>query len=50
MKSKTAQSDPQYGNFERFAKEYLDTDRLSCNDLDRRPDISSEEKKVEKSR
>jgi lysyl-tRNA synthetase class II len=33
-KSKTAQSDPQYGNFEKLAKEYLATDGLSCNDLD----------------
>jgi hypothetical protein len=33
-KSKTAQSDPQYGNFENLAKEYLATDGLSCNDLD----------------
>jgi hypothetical protein len=33
-KSKTAQSDPQYENFEKLAKEYLATDGLSCNDLD----------------
>jgi hypothetical protein len=33
-KSKTAQSDPEFGNFEKLAKEYLATDGLSCNDLD----------------
>ena len=33
-KSKTARSDPMYGNFERLAKEYLETDGQSCKDLD----------------
>jgi hypothetical protein len=32
-KSKTAQTDPAYGNFERLAKEYLDKDGQSCKDL-----------------
>ena len=36
-KSKTAQSDPQYGNFARLAKEYLNTDGLTCNQLDNSP-------------
>jgi hypothetical protein len=34
-KSKTAQSDPMYGNFERLAKEYLDAEGQSCIDLDK---------------
>ena len=33
-KSKIAQSDPQYANFEKLANEYLTTDGLFCNDLD----------------
>jgi hypothetical protein len=33
-KSKMAQTDPAFGDFERIAKEYLATDGLSCNDLD----------------
>jgi len=34
-KSKTTQSDPMYGNFERLAKEYLDAEGQSCIDLDK---------------
>jgi hypothetical protein len=33
-KSKTAQSDPAYGDFEKLAKEYLKTDGLSCKEVD----------------
>jgi hypothetical protein len=33
-KSKTAQSDPLYGNFERLAKQYLDDEGQTCKDLD----------------
>jgi hypothetical protein len=33
-KSRTAQSDPRYGNFERLAKQYLDDEGQSCKDLD----------------
>jgi hypothetical protein len=33
-KSKIAQTDPTFGDFERIAKQYLATDGLSCNDLD----------------
>jgi hypothetical protein len=33
-KSKTAQTDPAYGNFERLAKQYLDDEGQSCKDLD----------------
>jgi hypothetical protein len=32
-KSKIAQSNPVYGQFEKLATEYLKTDGLSCNDL-----------------
>jgi hypothetical protein len=49
-KSKTAQSDPQYGNFERLAKEYLNTDGLSCNDLDSSPVPAAQKKKTKRSR
>jgi hypothetical protein len=34
-KSKTAQSDPLYGNFEILAKQYLDDEGQSCRDLDK---------------
>jgi hypothetical protein len=43
-KSKTAPSDPIYGDFEKLAKEYLATDGLSCNDLDS-PTASAAKKK-----
>ena len=33
-KSKNAQSDPVYRDFEKLAKEYLKTDGLSCKDVD----------------
>jgi len=36
-KSKTAQSDPLYGNFERLAKEYLANEGQDCKDLDSAP-------------
>jgi hypothetical protein len=36
-KSKTAQSDPLYGNFEKLAKEYLENEGQSCKDLDSTP-------------
>jgi lysyl-tRNA synthetase class II len=48
-KSKTAQSDPQYGNFERLAKEYLETDGESCKDLDSGA-ATTQKKKKKKSR
>lgn len=48
-KSKTAQSDPIYANFERLAKEYLETDRQSCKDLDSAP-APAPKKKMRKSR
>ena len=44
--SKTAQSDPQYGNFERLAKEYLETDGQSCKDLP--SDVTTMQKKKKK--
>jgi lysyl-tRNA synthetase class II len=44
-KSKTAQRNPIYGNFEMLAKEYLKIDGLSCKDLDR-----ASKKKTKKSR
>jgi lysyl-tRNA synthetase class II len=34
-KSKTVQSDPLYGNFERLAKQYLDDEGQTCKDLDK---------------
>jgi hypothetical protein len=34
-KSKTASTDPMYGNFERLTKEYLDNEGQSCSDLDK---------------
>jgi hypothetical protein len=34
-KSKTASTDPMYGNFERLAKEYLEKEGQSCGDLDK---------------
>jgi len=33
-RSKTAHSDPLYGNFEKLAKEYLDNEGQTCEDLD----------------
>jgi hypothetical protein len=36
-RSKTAQSDPLYGNFEKLAKEYLDNEGQTCKDLDSAP-------------
>ena len=33
-KSRNAESDPVYGDFEKLAKEYLKTDGLSCKDVD----------------
>jgi hypothetical protein len=44
--SKTAQSDPQYGNFEKLAKEYLETDGESCKDLP--SDATTTQKKKKK--
>jgi hypothetical protein len=43
-KSKTAQTDPIFGDFERLAKAFLETDGLSCNDLDS-PTASTTKKK-----
>jgi hypothetical protein len=34
-KSKTSQSDPLYGNFERLAKQYLDDEGQTCKDMDK---------------
>jgi len=34
-RSKTAQTDPIYGNFERLAKQYLDDEGQSCSDMDK---------------
>jgi hypothetical protein len=34
-KSKTAQSDPLYGNFERLAKQYLGDEGQTCKDMDK---------------
>jgi hypothetical protein len=34
-KSKTASTDPMYGNFERLAKAYLNNEGQSCSDLDK---------------
>ena len=34
-KSKTAPTDPMYGNFESLAKEYLANEGQSCSDLDK---------------
>ena len=39
-RSKTAQSDPLYGNFEKLAKEYLDNEGQTCKDLDTAPAVA----------
>jgi hypothetical protein len=43
-KSKTAQGDPIYGNFERLAKEYLENEGQSCKDLDSAPAAAQKKK------
>lgn len=49
-KSKTAQSDPMYGDFEKLAKEYLETDGLSCKDLDSVTTPAAKKKMIKKNR
>jgi hypothetical protein len=44
-KAKTARSDPAYGDFERLANEYLETDGLPCKDLDSGPAKVQKKKK-----
>jgi len=44
-KSKNAQSDPAYGDFERLGKEYLEKDGLACKDLDSGPAKVQKKKK-----
>jgi hypothetical protein len=39
-RSKTAHSDPLYGNFEKLAKEYLDNEGQTCKDLDTAPAVA----------
>jgi hypothetical protein len=43
-KSKTAQSDPLYGNFERLAKEYLANEGQDCKELDSAPATAQKKK------
>src|SRR5215472_13453472 len=47
-RSKTAHSDPLYGNFEKLAKEYLDNEGQTCKDLDSSPAVctSAEDEKT----
>jgi hypothetical protein len=45
-KSKTAQTDPVFGEFERTAKAFLETDGLSCNDLDSSAAPAAKKKKT----
>jgi len=47
-KSKSAQTDPAFGDFERIAKEYLATDGLSCNDLDNPATSASKKQRTRK--
>lgn len=49
-KSKTAQSDPMYGDFEKLAKEYLETDGLSCKDLDDATTPAAKKKLIKRNR
>ena len=49
-KSKTAQSGPIFGDFERLAKEYLETDGQSCKDLNSVPVQASKKRRVRTSR
>ena len=43
-RSKTAHSDPLYGNFEKLAKEYLDNEGQTCEDLDSAPAVAGAQK------
>jgi hypothetical protein len=45
-KSKTAQTDPIFGDFERLAKAFLETDGLSCTDLDSPTTPAAKKKKT----
>jgi len=49
-KSKTAQSDPVYGDFEKLAKEYLKTDGLSCKDVDSATSPTTKKKMIKRNR
>ena len=49
-KSKTAQSDPIYGDFEKLAKDYLKTDGLSCKDVDSATSPTTKKKLIKRNR
>ena len=49
-KSKTAQSDPAYGDFEKLAKDYLKTDGLSCKDVDSATSPATKKKLIKRNR